>query len=59
MDCMEVDGFLCDFCQKLRDQDELHSKRKDGRLKCDECYTHGQDVLSELVQINQDMGMYE
>lgn len=59
MDSMEIDGFICNFCHKLRHTEELHSKCKDGRLQCDKCYTNRQDVLNEIVRASQDMGMYD
>ena len=54
---MTDEGFICNFCHKMRHDDELHSKCKDGRLQCDKCYTNKQDVLNELKEMNQ--GMYD
>jgi len=43
----EMIGFICSFCYKMRHDEELHTKLKDGRNQCDSCYTRMQDIKNE------------
>jgi len=53
----EVDGFICNFCHKMRHIEELHRKGKDGRLECDKCHERKMETLKEMAA--NSMGMYE
>jgi len=53
----EVGGFICNFCHKMRHDEELHRKYKDDRLECDKCYERKQDTLQELAA--ESRAMYE
>lgn len=50
---MEIDEFLCDFCNNLKPCDELAQKTLDKRLKCDECMHKAIERFSDQSEINK------
>ena len=51
---MEIDEFLCDFCQDLKPCDELAQKTIDNRLKCDGCMSKAIDKHEAEVDLSRD-----